>query len=201
MTILHIDSSIQGEKSISRQLTAAMVSTLAAQGRGPVIYRDLASDAPQAPDAPGACVAQFLACDVVVIGAPMYNLGIPSRLKSWIDAIAVPRKTFFYAPDGHPQGLAGGRRVMVAYASGGFHHGPQADFVEPYLRAVFGMLGITAVDVVRAEGVDVSADHRARALAQAGQAIAEMAARIGQEPWQKTIGLSTSPVPYSRSCT
>lgn len=177
MTILHIDSSTQGDGSISRQLTAAIVAALTARSDELVIYRDLSIEAPQTVD---PCVDQFLASDVIVIGAPMYNLGIPSRLKAWVDAIAVPRKTFRYTPDG-PRGLAGGRRVIVAYASGGFHNGPEEDFVEPYLRAVFRLLGITEIDVVRAEGVNISADHRARTLACAKRTIAEIASRVVEE--------------------
>ena len=183
MTILHIDSSIQGENSVSRKLTAAIVAALTAQGNEPVIYHDLSTEAPETT---GAYVDQFLTSDTIVVGAPMYNLSIPSRLKSWIDAIVVPGKTFCYVSDGRPQGLAGGRRVVAAYASGGFHHGPEADFVEPYLRAVFRMLGITEVDVVRAEGVDISADHRAWALAQAEQTITEIAMNIVEERRQGT---------------
>jgi FMN-dependent NADH-azoreductase len=187
MTILHIDSSIQGEQSISRQLTAAIVATLTAQGNEQVIYRDLSIEVPETI---GPCVDQFLASDTIVIGAPMYNLGIPSCLKVWIDAIVVPGMTFRYTSNG-PLGLAGGRRVVVAYASGGFH-GPEADFVEPYLRALFRLLGITEIDVVRAEGVDISADHRARALAVAEKTIAEIAVRVDTN---QAFGVSFHPQP------
>ncbi len=176
MTILHIDSSIQGPGSISRRLTAAIVAALATPSGEPVVYRDVSV----ASGALDRCVDEFLAADVIVIGAPMYNLGVPSGLKSWIDAIAVPRKTFRYTADG-PCGLAGGRRVIVAYASGGFHNGSEQDFVEPYLRAVFRMLGVADVDVVRAEGVNVSADHRARTLAAAERTIAEIVMRVADE--------------------
>ena len=172
MTILHIDSSIQGERSVSRQLTASIVTALTMGKNEDVIYRDLAIETP---DSIESSVDQFLACETIVIGAPMYNLSIPSRLKAWIDAIVVPGTTFRYTCNG-PQGLAGGRRIVVAYASGGFH-GPEVDFVEPYLRAVFRLLGICDIDVVRAEGVDISADHHAKALASAGRAIAELATR------------------------
>ncbi|MCL2714205.1 MAG: NAD(P)H-dependent oxidoreductase [Alphaproteobacteria bacterium] len=174
MTILHIDSSIQAERSISRHLTAAIVATLTAHANDRVLYRDLSVETPELNRT--SSVDQFLASDTIVLGAPMYNLGIPARLKSWIDAIVVPGKTFSYTSDGRPQGLAGGRRMVIAYASGGFH-GPEADFVEPYLRAVFSLLGITEIDIVRAEGVDISADHRARALASAEQTIAAIAGR------------------------
>ena len=106
----------------------------------------------------------------------MYNLSIPWRLKAWIDAVAVPRKTFRYTPYS-PEGLAAGRRVIVAYASGGFHSGPQEDFVDPYLRALFGLLGIDQIDIVRAEGVNVSEASRNKTLAEAEKQIAMLCTR------------------------
>ena len=182
MTILHIDSSIQTEGSVSRQLTAAIVAAVAEPGET-VIHHDLTTEAPaavnpRAGDSPAA--DEFLAADVIVIGAPMYNLGVPSRLKAWIDSISIPRKTFRYTEKG-PEGLAGGRRVIVAYASGGFHSGPEEDFVDPYLRSLFRLLGIKDIDVVRAEGVNISDEHKARALAAADAEIAAIAARLRAE--------------------
>lgn len=180
MTILHIDASLQGEGSITRLLGRAIVTALTHTTHEHTVYRDLMTDTtvanPRGDNPDSRDADQFLAADTIVIGAPMYNLGIPWRLKAWIDAIAVPRKTFRYSANG-PEGLAGGRRVIVAYSSGGFHRGPQEDFVEPYLRAVFGMIGITEIDVIRAEGVNVSAALREQALAQAEKTIAEICAR------------------------
>jgi len=176
MTILHIDSSVQGERSTSRQLTAAIVAALTTGSSEDVIYRDLTTETP---DMIASSVDQFLACDTIVIGAPMYNLSIPSRLKAWIDAIVVPGTTFHYTSAG-PSGLAGGRRIVIAYASGGFH-GPDTDFVEPYLRAVFRLLGIDEIDVVRADGVDISPDHHAKALAAAHRSIARLATRAPEQ--------------------
>ena len=94
--------------------------------------------------------------------------------------IAVAGKTFRYTEKG-PEGLAGGRRVIVAYASGGFHSGPEEDFVDPYLRSLFRLLGIKDIDVVRAEGVNMSEDHRARAMQAAKAEIGDIAARIREE--------------------
>ncbi len=169
MSILHIDSSILGENSVSRQLTSSIVDALVAEGEGPLVYRDLAD--PAASDWPEgqSAVDTFLAADTVVIGAPMYNFGIPHQLKAWIDSIAVAKRTFAYSASG-PVGLAGGRRIIVAYSSGGYHGGDE-DFVEPYLRRVFGLLGIDDVTVIRAEGVNIAPEVRAEAIAGALESI------------------------------
>ena len=110
----------------------------------------------------GDPVEQLLSADTLVIGAPMYNFAIPHQLKAWIDSIAVAGKTFQYTAEG-PQGLAGGRRAIVVYASGGVHDGA-TDFVEPYLRQVLGFIGISDVTVLRVEGVAISPEARAKAI-------------------------------------
>ncbi|WP_341211713.1 NAD(P)H-dependent oxidoreductase [uncultured Limimaricola sp.] len=161
MTILHIDSSILGENSVSRDLTAAIVAELKAQGDTEVLRRDLADAASEAAFT-GDAVEQLLSADTLVIGAPMYNFAIPHQLKAWIDSVAVAGKTFQYTAEG-PQGLAGGRRTIVVYASGGVHDGT-TDFVEPYLRQVLGFIGITDVTVLRVEGVALSPEARAKAI-------------------------------------
>ena len=89
-----------------------------------------------------AVLDEFLAADTVVIGAPMYNFSISSQLKSWIDRIAVAGKTFRYAENG-PEGLAGGKRVIVAVSRGGFYDaGNSFEHVETYLRSLFNFIGI-----------------------------------------------------------
>src|SRR5690606_29830593 len=150
MKLLHLDSSALGANSVSRELSAAIVAQWSAQHPGlKVEYRDL--DAEPLPHLTGASLArsdateaaaakrvleQFLAADVVVIGVPMYNFGIPSTLKAWIDRIAVAGRTFRYTETG-PEGMAGGRTVIIASARGGLHTGAPTDFQEPYLRQVF----------------------------------------------------------------
>lgn len=187
MKLLHLDSSALGANSVSRELSAAIVAQWSAQHPGlKVEYRDL--DAEPLPHLTGASLArsdaaeaadaervleQFLAADVVVIGVPMYNFGIPSTLKAWIDRIAVAGRTFRYTETG-PEGMAGGRTVIIASARGGLHTGAPTDFQEPYLRQVFGFIGIDDVQFVRAEGVAYSPDHRAQALAAAKAQIARM---------------------------
>ena len=185
MTILKIDSSISGENSVSRVLTRSITDQLAAVSpHATVIERDLVA-APlahltgdvltganaEAKAEGDATMDQFLASDVIVIGAPMYNFGIPSTLKAWIDRIAVAGKTFRYTDSG-PEGLAGGKRVIVASGRGGVYgESNAADFQEAYLRHVFGFLGITDVAFVRAEGVAYSPQHRTDALAAAHASI------------------------------
>jgi len=161
MTILHIDSSILGENSVSRDLTAAIVAELTSKSGETVLRRDLADPETEAAF-DGDPVEQLLSADTLVIGAPMYNFAIPHQLKAWIDSIAVAGKTFQYTAEG-PQGLAGGRRAIVVYASGGVHDGA-TDFVEPYLRQVLGFIGISDVTVLQVEGVAISPEARAKAI-------------------------------------
>jgi FMN-dependent NADH-azoreductase len=187
MKLLHIDSSVLGETSASRSLTAAIVARLRKEQPGvEVIRRDLAAQTlPHfTPVLEGShpCVArnaeildEFLAADVVVIGAPMYNFTIPTLLKAWIDRILTAGKTFRYTENG-PEGLAGGKRVIVASARGGIYsEGPATavDFQEAYLKQVFGFIGIHDVEFVRAEGLNLGAEQRAAALARAHERVAE----------------------------
>ncbi|WP_119718277.1 FMN-dependent NADH-azoreductase [Cognatilysobacter tabacisoli] len=190
MKLLHLDASALGANSVTRELTAAIVARWQDEVKDlQVEYRDLdanpvahltgatlgASDAEAAADA-AKVMEQFLAADVIVIGAPMYNFSVPSTLKAWIDRIAVAGKTFRYTEAG-PQGLAGGKRVIVASGRGGLHAGQPTDFVEPYLRQVFGFLGISEVEFVRAEGVAYSPQHRTDAIAAARASIPRPLAR------------------------
>jgi FMN-dependent NADH-azoreductase len=179
MKLLHIDTSALGAHSVSRGLTAAIVTEFVHNHPGiEITYRDLHA-APLAPWAmpngeadPVAIEAdkvmeEFLAADVVVIGAPMYNFGVTSTLKAWIDRIAVAGKTFRYSEAG-PEGLAGGKRVIVASSRGGIYTAgsPAAamDFQEPYLRAMFGFLGVSDLEFVRAEGVAMGDDHKTQSI-------------------------------------
>lgn len=189
MNILHIDSSILGDHSTTRQLTAAITARLQAAAPGAqVVYRDLvAAPLPQFTAAPGAADAaalataldQLLAADVIVIGAPLYNFSIPSQLKSWLDALAVPGKTFSYGANG-PEGLLGSKRVIVASARGGVYAAgtPMAslDHQEAYLKSFFGFLGVTQLEIVRAEGLKVSDEVKAQAMAAAFEQIAALQA-------------------------
>jgi len=181
MKLLHIDSAATGAGSITRELTAAIVARWQDALPGlQVTYRDLDADPlphltgpvltkadAVAAEAGERTLQQFLDSDVIVVGAPMYNFSVPSTLKAWIDRVAVSGRTFRYTEKG-PEGLAKGKRVVIASGRGGFYgENSPADFQEAYLRQVFGFLGITDIEFVRAEGVAYSPQHRADALENA----------------------------------
>jgi FMN-dependent NADH-azoreductase len=190
MKLLHVDSSIQGEGSASRELTRKIVARWVAERPDTeVTYLDLAAQelphlsqkslvrADELEAARNAeALEQFLAADAIVIGAPVYNFTIPSQLKAWIDRITVAGKTFSYTASG-PQGLAGGKEVVVAVARGGVR-APDAsgEFGEPYLKFLFAFLGIDNVRFVRAEGLAISPQQRAASLSAARAAIADRGA-------------------------
>lgn len=202
MKLLHIDSSILDDASISRQLSADIIDRLrdilpidevigvdlvtadighltgaefmALQGVEPE------SDATrEAVTRNERVLEDFISADVVVIGAPMYNLSLPSQLKAWLDRIAVAGRTFKYTSEG-PVGLAGGKRVIIASSRGGLYGegSPTAflDHQETYLRGFFAFLGIDDVSVVRAEGLAYGEEARTAALAQASADIAALQA-------------------------
>jgi len=200
MKLLHIDSSILGDNSVSRQLSAALVEAVAQKHPGlSVTHRDVAAQpiAHLSGEILGAAftseadwnpvqraeraltdslINEFMAADVVVIAAPMYNFSIPSQLKSWIDRIAAAGRTFKYTDTG-PVGLAGGKKVLIASSRGGVYSNDQGramDFQEDYLRTVMGFVGITDIEVVRAEAVNMGDDKRATAIAAAHVAIAAL---------------------------
>ncbi|MDB5577548.1 MAG: azoR [Bradyrhizobium sp.] len=203
MKLLHVDSSITGEQSVSRQLTRSIVEHWRRARPGiEVVRRDvIAAEIPHLSGATLAAMAagidatpndeiasdlrlgsaaleEFLAADVVVIGAPMYNFAIPSQLKTWFDRLAVAGQTFKYTESG-PVGLAGGKIVVVGSSRGGIYsEGPAAalDHQESYLRGILGFFGIEDIRFVRAEGVAMGPEPRARALDAAEQTLSLMAA-------------------------
>ncbi|SIR25964.1 FMN-dependent NADH-azoreductase [Pseudacidovorax sp. RU35E] len=201
MKLLHIDSSVLGANSVSRLLTAEVVRDWVAAHPGTEVdYLDVVANAPAhfGPDALGvkvgaeattdaqkqenavseALVRQFLAADVIVVGAPLYNFSIPSQLKAWIDRLAQPGRTFKYTEKG-PQGLATGKTVIVVSTRGGQYStseaGQAAEHQESYLKVVFGFFGITDVRFVRAEGLAMGESARAAALEAARAAIPKAA--------------------------
>jgi len=194
MKLLHVDSSILGTNSVTRQLSAEIVTQWCKSHPGTTVeHLDLALNAPNhfSADAIGIktgvqaqptaaqrhenavseqLVSQFLASDVIVVGAPFYNFSIPTQLKAWIDRLAQVGRTFKYTDKG-PVGLATGKTVIVASSRGGVYsisEGGQAmEHQESYLKVVFGFFGITDVRFVRAEGVAMGDGPRAQALAAA----------------------------------
>ncbi|WLG98044.1 FMN-dependent NADH-azoreductase [Pseudomonas sp. Z1-14] len=191
MKLLHIDSSILGDNSASRQLSRELVQAWkAAEPAINVTYRDLAADAishfsaqtlvaagtsaelrdaaqQHEADLSASTLAEFLAADAVVIAAPMYNFSIPTQLKAWIDRIAVAGQTFRYTEAG-PEGLCGDKKLVIVSTSGGLHAGqPSSVGHEQYLRLMFGFLGITDIEFVRAEGLAYGDDMRTKAISEA----------------------------------
>ena len=174
MTILHIDSSINGENSASRAITKAIVEKLSASNWGePILYRDLAAN--PIPHltldafAHNLDLEEFLGADTVVIGAPMYNFTLPSQLKSWIDRILVAGKTFHYTATG-PEGLVKDKRVIIALARGGFYQQgtPAAvlEHLESYLKAAFNFIGVEP-EFVAADGLAIGPEQREAAIGAA----------------------------------
>lgn len=177
MKLLHIDSSVQGDASVSRTLSAAVVERLRdAYPRADVIYRDLAQDPLPHIDQQSFATAtahpalrEFLDADIVVIGAPMYNFGIASQLKAWVDHILIAGQTFRYTADG-VVGLAGGKRVIVAHSRGGIYSAgaaTAAEHAESHLRAIFAFIGIGDIEFIVAEGVALGAEPRNAAISSA----------------------------------
>ena len=210
MKLLHIDSSPLAGNSVSRQLTERIVTQWRATHPGTVVeYLDLAADAPThlSIDSMGfrfgphgerlseaqrreneiseKLVSQFMAADVVVLGAPMYNFSVPSQLKAWIDRVAQAGRTFTYTEKG-PKGLAGGKTVIVASSRGGVYSGNPAlaglDHQESYLKTVFSFFGITDVQFVRAEGVAMGDAAKAQALSAADVAIRSLSSAAANQP-------------------
>lgn len=182
MKLLHIDSSILNDNSVSRKLTQTVVDQWQQAHPGiEITYRDLARQAPNHLSADTlaaghippeqwspsqrdevalteALLQEFLAADVLVIGAPMYNFSIPSQLKAWLDRVLAAGRTFKYTETG-PVGLAGGKKAIIVSSRGGIYsEGSPAqamDHQESYLTAALGFIGITDITIIRAEGVNM----------------------------------------------
>jgi FMN-dependent NADH-azoreductase len=194
MKLLHVDSSILGAHSASRQLSAEIVAEWRKSRPDTTVeYLDVAANPishfgadaiaikgvaqPEPTEAQRAenavseqLVSQFLGADVIVIGAPFYNFSIPTQLKAWIDRLAQPGRTFTYTEKG-PAGLASGKTVIVASTRGGAYstsEGGQAmEHQESYLKVVFGFFGVTDVRIVRAEGLSMGDATKAAGLSAA----------------------------------
>ncbi|PTY37985.1 FMN-dependent NADH-azoreductase [Saccharospirillum sp. MSK14-1] len=197
MNILHLDSSILGDQSVSRQLSRQVVERLRQQHEAAqVTYRDLVANAIPHLDMASLSAGQvpadqrntdqsaqfeltetllneLFSADVIVIGLPFYNFGMPSQLKAWIDRIAQSGRTFRYTENG-PEGLVTGKKVILASSRGGvYSQGPASamEHQESHLTSVFGLLGLSDVVTVRAEGVNMGDDFKNQALAAAGEQI------------------------------
>ena len=200
MKILHLDSSVTGEKSVSRALSAAAAEQLKKTNPdAEYLYRDLVkntlrhytavlrlygdnveqvTDQQKAELATGKEILdEFLSADVVLIGAPMYNFSIPSQLKAWVDLICVSGATFRYGANG-PEGLCGGKRVIIISSRGGLY-GPGSPFEpfdhqEQYLRHLFTFIGVKDITIITAEGVAYGPEKAAETMNAAKAKIAEL---------------------------
>jgi FMN-dependent NADH-azoreductase len=165
---------------VSRQLTEAVAGQLLkASPEAPVIQRDLVATPLSHLTLGGSgdqdVLEEFLAADTIVIGAPMYNFTVPSQLKAWIDRILVAGTTFRYGANG-PEGLAGGKRVIVAVSRGGFYDEANAlEHVKTYLNGVFGFIGITP-EFVHADGVNYGPEQREAGIANGLAEVERLAA-------------------------
>ncbi|MDF0606590.1 NAD(P)H-dependent oxidoreductase [Neisseriaceae bacterium TC5R-5] len=120
-------------------------------------------------------IAELKASDLLVIGAPMYNLNIPTHLKNWFDLVARAGLTFRYT-ETYPLGLVEGVSAVVVSSRGGIHVGMETDAVTPYLKAVLGLIGISDVNFIYAEGMDIRPHGKAQGLANAHSQINTLSA-------------------------
>jgi FMN-dependent NADH-azoreductase len=198
--ILILDSAATGEESVSRRLTAAAAEALRRRDRSArIVVRDVGADpvphlnartvpairaglaetdeAAAALALSDALVAELAEADVVVIGAPMYNFGMPSTLKAWFDHVLRARITFRYTESG-PEGLMKGKKAIVVETRAGFYsEGPAAamDSQEPHLRNLLGFMGIDDVTFVRAEKLAFGPEAAEQAVADAAARLADLA--------------------------
>lgn len=199
MKILQINASARSTGANSTRLADAITARLQAQNPAAVVeLRDLASNPHPVLDEAAlgalftpakqrsaeqaarvalddALIAQVQAVDVIVLGVPMYNFGVPVQLKTWIDAIARAGVTFRYTENG-PQGLLEGKKVYVALARGGLYRDTPSDSQVPYLKSVLAFLGMTDVEFVYAEGLAMGAEGADKAFAAAQERIGELIA-------------------------
>lgn len=186
MNVLHLDSGIFVDGSVSRKLSADVVAQLKQQGDVTVTYRDLVvnpiphlqADELLAEDKPlfDELVEELKAADTLVIGAPMYNFTIPTQLKAWFDRVLQAGVTFKYTDTG-PQGLLTGKNAIIASGRGGIYSTADAatlDHQEAYLKTVLAFIGITDVKVVRAEGLNMGEALRNKGLSESKSQIAQL---------------------------
>ncbi|MAL83529.1 MAG: FMN-dependent NADH-azoreductase [Idiomarina sp.] len=184
MKVLHLDSGIFIDQSVSRQLTRDILSQLKNNQETTVVYRDLVANPVDhltaeellAEDKPliNELVQELFDADTIIIGAPMYNFTIPTQLKAWIDRVLQAGVTFKYTEQG-PQGLVKDKKVYIASGRGGIYSegDMQAlDHQESYLKQALSFIGITDVSVVRAEGMNMGDEPRQQGFEQASKEIA-----------------------------
>ncbi|MDG1432261.1 MAG: NAD(P)H-dependent oxidoreductase [Paracoccaceae bacterium] len=190
-TLLRVDTSARRTGSISRQLTDAIVAKLAP---AETLTRDLANALPQIDETwvganftpadkrsevqvetlalSDTLIAELRAADAIIIGVPVYNFGVPTALKAWIDLIARAGETFKYTETG-PVGLLENKKVYIAMASGGVPVGSPMDYATTYLKQVLNFVGLTDIEIIAADGMATDAENKLKA---ANDAVANIAA-------------------------
>ncbi len=179
MNTLILKNGALGANSATNEVLDHAIAALQAKGQTPTVHDLSANPLPHIhggnlqSELSNTLIAEIKAQDVIVIGAPMYNFGIPSTLKSYLDHVLRAGETFRYTANG-PEGLLTGKKAIVVMASGGkYDEAPAAamDFVRPYLKAVLGFVGITDVQFVNVQGVAFGPEARTAAIEAAKQAV------------------------------
>ncbi|EGR8989440.1 FMN-dependent NADH-azoreductase [Vibrio vulnificus] len=192
--LLVLKSSILGDYSQSNKLVDEFINKFDQQD---VVVRDLAeqplpvldfqvatalrasgdlSEAQQAiVDLSDQLIAEIKHADTLIIAAPMYNFTVPTQLKNWIDLIARAGVTFTYTEQG-PKGLIEGKKAVVVTTRGGIHKDAASDIITPYLKTVLGFVGITDVEFVYAEALNMGEDFASKGLASASEHLAALTA-------------------------
>ncbi len=187
--VLYVESSIFGAQGVSSQLAADLLQQLRSQSPDVVVTeRQLRSDTIPHFDAStiGAItegkatladelIAEVQAADTLIIGAPMYNFGVPTQLKAWFDHIARAGVTFRYTANG-AEGLLKNKRAYVITSRGGIHKDSVSDAEVPFLRNILGFVGITDVTFIYAEGLNMGDEYRENGISAAKEQIAVLAA-------------------------
>lgn len=196
--ILQLNSSLSGESGQSSRLASEFAAALAAVTGATVKVRDLArqpvphltAERFSAFTTPAsernleqqrhvaesdALIEELRRADVLVLGVPMYNFGVPSTLKAWFDHVARAGVTFRYTAEG-PVGLMTGKRAFVFATRGGRYAGTDADLQSAFLRRFLGFIGINDVEFIYAEGLSLGPEQRDQALAAALERIDQLAA-------------------------
>ncbi|EOK5706638.1 FMN-dependent NADH-azoreductase [Vibrio vulnificus] len=192
--LLVLKSSILGDYSQSNKLVDEFINKFDQQD---VVVRDLAqqplpvldfqvatalrasgdlSEAQQATvDLSDQLIAEIKHADTLIIAAPMYNFTVPTQLKNWIDLIARAGVTFTYTDQG-PKGLIEGKKAVVVTTRGGIHKDAASDIITPYLKTVLGFVGITEVEFVYAEALNMGEYFASKGLASASEHLAALTA-------------------------
>ena len=197
MNILQINASIRATDANSTRVANSIVAQLQAKHPAArLTVRDLGATPPATLDGTAlaalftpaeqrspeqaarvalddALIAELQAADVLVLGVPMYNFGIPAQLKNWFDAIARNGVTFRYTANG-PEGLLKGKRAYIGLARGGRYRDTPLDSQVPYLKTILGFVGISEVDFVHAEGLNMGPEATAQGFAEAETDLARL---------------------------